>query len=241
MSLPYMPMYWGDYLGDTQHLTTIEHGGYLLLIAYYWRMGGIPSDPVQLSRICRMTAKQWERHGDTIMAFFADGKHRRIDREIEKAASKSEKMRRSAEKRWERDREAKPLETLITPDANALPMQSKSNANQNQNHNHKDIPPISAPPKERQQRGTRLPKDWMPEEHLDRQDELAAFRDYWVAQPGQRGVKLDWQATWRNWIRRAGEKRPSAAKTERDLRNVPDHLLSNDEYWRKRIQKETWK
>lgn len=95
--------------------------------------------------------------------------------------------------------------------------------------------------RQRQQRGTRLPKDWMPEEHLDRQDELAAFRDYWVAQPGQRGVKLDWQATWRNWIRRAGEKRPSAAKTERDLRNVPDHLLSNDEYWRKRIQKETWK
>ncbi len=28
------------------------------------------------------------------------------------------------------------------------------------------------------------------------------FRDYWIAQPGQKGVKLDWFATWRNWCRR---------------------------------------
>jgi hypothetical protein len=27
------------------------------------------------------------------------------------------------------------------------------------------------------------------------------FRDYWISVPGQRGVKLDWQATWRNRIR----------------------------------------
>jgi hypothetical protein len=27
------------------------------------------------------------------------------------------------------------------------------------------------------------------------------FRDYWIAQPGQKGVKADWLATWRNWMR----------------------------------------
>ena len=27
------------------------------------------------------------------------------------------------------------------------------------------------------------------------------FRDYWIAQPGQKGVKLDWFATWRTWVR----------------------------------------
>ena len=32
------------------------------------------------------------------------------------------------------------------------------------------------------------------------------FRDYWLAIPGRQGVKLDWQATWRNWVRRACEK-----------------------------------
>ena len=33
------------------------------------------------------------------------------------------------------------------------------------------------------------------------------FLDYWHAQPGARGVKLDWFATWRNWIRKAREQR----------------------------------
>lgn len=38
--------------------------------------------------------------------------------------------------------------------------------------------------------------------------ELAKFRDYWAAQPGQKGVKADWPATWRNWCRRATEATP---------------------------------
>lgn len=31
--------------------------------------------------------------------------------------------------------------------------------------------------------------------------ELENFRDHWVAEPGQKGLKLDWPATWRKWIR----------------------------------------
>lgn len=68
------------------------------------------------------------------------------------------------------------------------------------------------PPK--QSRGTRLPEDWKPDQsqvdfaaeagltskHIEIEGET--FRDYWIAQPGQKGVKLDWPATWRNWIRR---------------------------------------
>lgn len=45
-----------------------------------------------------------------------------------------------------------------------------------------------------------------------RQDDLpnmwAEFVDYWVAVPGQRGVKLDWLATWRNDVRRKLERGP---------------------------------
>ncbi|HEX6968927.1 MAG TPA: helix-turn-helix domain-containing protein [Micromonosporaceae bacterium] len=33
--------------------------------------------------------------------------------------------------------------------------------------------------------------------------ETAAFVDYWRGQPGARGVKADWPATWRNWMRRS--------------------------------------
>jgi uncharacterized protein YdaU (DUF1376 family) len=74
--------------------------------------------------------------------------------------------------------------------------------------------PIGVPKK----RGCRLPDDWEPDEIFARQEGMSAsqisreadkFRDYWRGQPGQRGVKLDWQATWRNWVRKAaGDSRP---------------------------------
>lgn len=37
--------------------------------------------------------------------------------------------------------------------------------------------------------------------------ELPKFTDYWRSQPGQRGVKLDWPATFRNWLRKAHDHR----------------------------------
>jgi hypothetical protein len=36
---------------------------------------------------------------------------------------------------------------------------------------------------------------------LDAVGVFEGFRDYWIAQPGQKGVKADWFATWRNWCR----------------------------------------
>ncbi|MBU0885525.1 MAG: MarR family transcriptional regulator, partial [Alphaproteobacteria bacterium] len=65
-------------------------------------------------------------------------------------------------------------------------------------------------------RGTRLPEGWtLPphwqdfaeaEGHPDPQREAAKFADYWRALPGQRGVKLDWFGTWRNWVRTAMDR-----------------------------------
>ncbi len=31
------------------------------------------------------------------------------------------------------------------------------------------------------------------------------FRDFWISKSGATAIKLDWQATWRNWVR--NEKR----------------------------------
>lgn len=36
--------------------------------------------------------------------------------------------------------------------------------------------------------------------------EKAKFRDYWNAKTGKDATKHDWQATWRNWVRRVIEK-----------------------------------
>jgi hypothetical protein len=54
-----------------------------------------------------------------------------------------------------------------------------------------------------------LPQDWKPEGAFD-QGELDRFRDYWIAKPGKDGVKLDWQATWRNWCRNSAQWKPQA-------------------------------
>ena len=67
----------------------------------------------------------------------------------------------------------------------------------------------------------RLPETWHPSpDGLDlatkligaeaAERELAKFRDYWRAKAGRDGAKLDWNATWRNWIRNAADRMPSA-------------------------------
>jgi hypothetical protein len=40
------------------------------------------------------------------------------------------------------------------------------------------------------------------------------FRDYWTAKAGKDGVKLDWSATWRNWIRKFADERGFAPTAE---------------------------
>lgn len=71
----WMPLYVNDYLGDTQHLGTAEHGAYLLLLMHSWKTGPLPDDDRQLARIARTDMPSWKRMAKTIRAFFraADG------------------------------------------------------------------------------------------------------------------------------------------------------------------------
>lgn len=62
-------------------------------------------------------------------------------------------------------------------------------------------------------KGTRIPDDFTVTDEMvawARQEtplvgaiETAKFVDYWRGVSGQRGVKADWVATWRNWMRKA--------------------------------------
>jgi uncharacterized protein YdaU (DUF1376 family) len=85
MNRPWMPLYVGDYLGDTGHLTTTQHGAYLLLMMHYWRKGELPDDDRQLSKIAKLPLRTWCEYRATLQDFFHDGwKHKRIDAELER-------------------------------------------------------------------------------------------------------------------------------------------------------------
>jgi uncharacterized protein YdaU (DUF1376 family) len=89
---PWMPLYVGDYLGDTGHLTTTQHGAYLLLMMHYWRKGELPDDDRQLSKITKLPLKTWCDYRSTLQDFFHEGwKHKRIDAELAKMVRVSEK------------------------------------------------------------------------------------------------------------------------------------------------------
>ena len=54
------------------------------------------------------------------------------------------------------------------------------------------------------------------------------FKDYWIAQAGQKGVKLDWFATWRNWVRSTNAPKQNPYDVVRltvPSRNEPDPTL----------------
>ena len=69
-------------------------------------------------------------------------------------------------------------------------------------------------------RGSRLAQDWFLSKSmgewatqerpdLDVRQVAEQFKDYWVAKAGQKGVKLDWDATWRNWVRNTKAVKPN--------------------------------
>ena len=97
---------------------------------------------------------------------------------------------------------------------------------------------LSPSPENPHKRATRIPESfrvtaehlaWAEINHLpDPREHVEAFRDYWIARPGAGGVKLDWDATFRNWIRNSNTrgngngngKAQTESRTQRILRRL---------------------
>lgn len=210
-----MQFYVADYLGDTRHLTTEQHGAYLLLLMAMWRADGVlPNEPSKLARIAGLTASRWAKICDDVMAFFdlCEGgiTQGRLAAELAIANEKSQK-RSQAGKAGAR---AKSLKDNKAASASASRLLKHSPEPEPELKKEKTT---SSPKK-----GTRLDPLWrlspndlafareqgMTDEEIKR--EADQFRDFWIAKPGAGGCKLDWPATWRTWCRnRRGGPRPS--------------------------------
>lgn len=92
-------------------------------------------------------------------------------------------------------------------------------------------PPTEEAAQKRGATGTRITRDWTPDPlvrssmaqerpDVDIDTEHAKFIDYWWSKSGKDATKLDWNATWRNWIRSARGKQNGQST----LRPVPAYV-----------------
>lgn len=108
-ALPYMQLYIADYLADTMHLSTEEHGAYLLLMFNYWQTGrAIPKN--RLAKIARVSSERWGAVEESLSEFFIDNGtewiHERIEDDLaavrETLAKRSSAGKASAQSRRNR-------------------------------------------------------------------------------------------------------------------------------------------
>jgi len=69
---PSLPLFTDAYLADTIHLSTVEHGAYLLLLISSWRMPDctLPDDDKFLAKITRLRPDRWKVIRPIMAEFF---------------------------------------------------------------------------------------------------------------------------------------------------------------------------
>lgn len=186
----------GDYKSHTSHLSVIEDIAYRRLLDFYY----LHEKPIKQHDIARQIGmREHEQDVLTILdEFFLSSPqgfvHPRADKEIARFKEFAEAGKRGAAKRWGANGEA-------NSPPNPTPIAT---------NNHK---PITNNHKPIINRGSRLQNDWIaPQEYIDfcqkERPDLDAnfiaegFKDYWIGVVGAKGLKGDWLATWRNWVRR---------------------------------------
>lgn len=230
MSLPYYKRFPRDFLTKTIGLTLEQKGAYsVVLDMIYMCDGRLPDDAQYIAGQLGCSVRKWKSLRDDLVTIgklvIENGliSNSRADKVLE-------------ETRTFRDKQA---ENRSRPNKNKAVQSPKTDHSEPDTDTDKTIakaivghasapPPTPEQPKRTSQprsaaRGSRIPANWTPtvkdyafaqSEGMSREDinrEADKFRDHWTATTGRNACKLDWEATWRNWIRSDFRKPGGAA------------------------------
>ena len=227
----------GDYATATRHLSWEEDLAYRRLIeAYYAHEQPLPLDRKRCYKlaVCQ-TAKHRAAVDAVLDEFFAKTdqgyRHKRCDDELDAVASKKAKASQSARRRWEEKTHSEG-NANASPDASPDAMRTHSEGNAPRarpqtpdTRHHLSSKAARGEASQAPPRASRIPPDWTPGPEglafaatlgfaIGRADNaVAKFRDFWSGKAGKDGAKLDWPATWRNWLRRSVEHGAASQRT----------------------------
>ena len=203
----------GDYRRDTMHLSLLEHGAYRqLLDMYYLSEEPIPAETEVVSRrLCAKTEEEKTAVQTVLNEFFEYEEnvgwiHKRCAKEIEKYVAKAKKAKENGKLGGRPKGETKVVMDRFQKITKAKANHEPLTINQE--------PSVDATTPRK--RGSRLQTDWtLPEDwkawalkeqpswtqaHVEKV--ATGFRNYWIAKSGKDAAKLDWYATWQNWVMR---------------------------------------
>lgn len=151
--LPYMQLYVAKYLADTMHLTTLQHGAYMLLLMNYWQRGkALQNDDSRLANIVKMSAKEWKANRGVLAEFFtvteAEWVHGRVERDLERVTvtlgKRSAAGKESANKR---STNAQHMLNTCSPGVSANAQQNTNNKEKEEKNNKEEKGgEVEAPP-----------------------------------------------------------------------------------------------
>ncbi len=217
----------GDYAKKAGRLSMLQHGAYTLLIDSCYDREQFPTLEEAIEWTWASSSAEIEAVEFVLRKFFTlkDGIYvqHRIQEEIGEYKEKS-----TTNKRIALERESKRKENIT----NRAPIVNESSPNQEPRTNNQEprtnnqepintksktmSPQVAATSK----KGTSLPENWVlpkawgewaatEKSNLTRDDILSIadqFKDHWLANSNQRTAKKsNWQAAWRNWVRRHKE------------------------------------
>jgi len=116
--LPFMRFYTDDYMADTAHLTTLEHGAYILILINYWRRQQAPKAD-RLARISGLTKQEWSEVEPVLSELFSVEKdvwfHKRVEHELQRIKDETKRNSKAGKASGKARRNKAPTNTRSTP------------------------------------------------------------------------------------------------------------------------------